>query len=240
MLLKHIEKPVALTKHVSFVLYDCTAIDLVMGGPPCIDYSLANAHREGINGAQGSYMPRFGTLIQKIQRIQPNHHVFFLAENTILRNDKELNLEEGDLECIKESFGVQWVMDVDASYFTPGRRNRTYISNIPLLTKTDDYILDEELVDSPYLTDDFVHCAHYMCDHMKVPRIPEKVACLLASKSRIDKHPTMSVVKTSKGDDGMEYKEHRPLNIKEREAVMGFPVGYVEDAGTFGLPNLSG
>ena len=40
-------------------------------------------------------------------------------------------------------------MNVDALYFTPGRRNRTYISNIPLVTKADDYIRDEELVYSP-------------------------------------------------------------------------------------------
>lgn len=207
----------------------------MIGGPPCIDYSKLNAYREGINGIQGGYMPRFGTLIQKIQRHQPDHHVFFLAENTILSNDIELNLEDGDLESIKESFGVQWAMNVDASCFTPGRRNRTYISNIPLLTKADDYILDEELVDSPYLTDDFVHCVHFLCDHLKVPRIPVKVACLLASKGRIDAHPTMTVVKTNIGNDNKEYIERRPFNIKERESVMGFPVGYVEDAGTIGL-----
>ena len=209
------------------------AIDLVMGGPPCVDYSKVNAHRKGLAGEQGSYMPRFGTLIQKMQSLQPSHHLFFLAENTILRNDEELNLKDGDLEMIKMKFGAQWAMNIDASCFTPGRRNRTYLSNIPLLTKKEDYILDEELVDSPYLNDDVVHCAHFMCDHMKqpVPRILVKVPCFLACKSRIDAHPTMSLVKTSTGNDGKKYMERRPYNIQEREAVMGFPVGYVENAG---------
>jgi hypothetical protein len=177
-------------------------------------------------------MPRFGELIQEIQRIQPNHHVFFLAENTILRNDKELNLEDGDLEIIKKSFGVQWVMNVDAISFTPGRRNRTYISNVPLSTKEDDYIADEELVNCPYLSEDFVHPAHFVCDHMGQRRTAVKVPCFLASKSRIDCHPTMTLVKTSMGEDGKKYIEHRPFNIKEREMIMGFPVGYVENAGT--------
>ena len=63
------------------------AVDFVVGGPPCVDSSGLNARRQGVDGVQGSYMPRFGTLIQKIQRSQPGHHVFFLAENTILRND---------------------------------------------------------------------------------------------------------------------------------------------------------
>ena len=210
------------------------AVDFVIGGPPCIDYSGLNAYREGVQGLQGGYMPRFGTIIQRIQRSQPSHHVFFLAENTILRNDKELNLEDGDLECIKESYGMQWSMDVDASYFSPGRRNRTYFSNIPLYTKADDYIIDEELVDCPYLTDDFLHCVHFVCDHMKKPRVPVKVPCLLACKSRIDAHPPMTVVKESMGNDGIPYIERRPFNVKEREKIMGFPTGYVEDAGTFG------
>ena len=204
-----------------------------MGGPPCVDYSGLNAYREGAKGQQGSYMPRFGTLIQRIQRSQHSHHVFFLAENTILRNDREENLKDGDLECIKESFGVEWSMDVDAASFTPGRRNRTYFSNIPLYTKPDDYILDEELVDCPYLTDVFVHCVHFACDHMNEPRIPVKVPCLLACKSRIDAHPPMTVVKESTGNDGKQYIECRPFNVKERERVMGFPSGYVEEAGTF-------
>ena len=220
---------------ISFVFDAVIAIDLVIGGPPCVDYSALNAHREGVNGDQGSYMPRFGTLIRRIQRMQPKHNVFFLAENTILRNDKEKNLEDGDLETIKASFGVQWAMDVDAVCFTPGRRNRTYISNIPLVTKPEDYILDEELVDCPYLTDDFVHCSHLVCDHNKEERIPEKVACFLASKSGIDKHPEMTLVKTSMGDDGKEYVERRPFNVKERELIMGFPVGYVEKAGTLSM-----
>ena len=177
-------------------------------------------------------MPRFGTIIQKIQRSQPDHHVFFLAENTILRNDREMNLKEGDLETIKESFGVQWSMDIDAQYFTPGRRNRTYISNIPLFIRDGDSILDEELVDASYLTDKFAHPAHLCCDIQKTDRMVVKVPCFLASKSRIDT-PTMAVVKLSEDDKGENFIEKRYLNLKEREIVMGFPIGYVEAAGTF-------
>ena len=218
----------------NFFVSHFIAIDFVIGGPPCVDYSGLNAHREGIHGQQGSYMPRFGALIQAIKRIQSSsHHVFFLAENTILRNDGESKLEDGDLESIKKSFGVQWSMDVNAAYFTPGRRNRTYISNIPWYTKEHDYVLDEELRDCSYLTDDFVHCAHFVCDHRNEQRMIFKVPCLLACRSRIDAHPQMSVVKVSIGDDGKPYTERRPLNIKERERVMGFPSEYVEEAGTF-------
>ena len=208
------------------------AIDFVMGGPPCVDYSGLNAYREGAQGQQGGYMPRFGTLIQRIQQRQPSHHVFFLAENTIIRNDKELSLKDGDLERIKESFGVEWSMDLEALYYTPARRNRTYFSNIPLDIKSDDYVLDEELDDCPYLTDEFVHGIHYMLDQMKKPRIPVKVPCLLACKSRINADP-MTVVKENIGNDGKPYIERRPFNVKERELVMGFPSGYVEEAGMF-------
>ena len=173
-------------------------------------------------------MPRFGTLIQKIQRSQPDHHVFFLAENTILRNGREMNLEEGDLETIKESFGVQWSIDIDAQFFTPGRRNRTYISNIPLFIRDGDCILDEELD----LTDGFAQPGHLCCDFQKTKRMIVKVPCFLASKSRIDSD-TMAVVKMSEYSNGKTYLEKRYFNLKERETVMGFPIGYVEAAGMF-------
>ena len=101
-----------------------------------------------------------------------------------------MNLEEGDLETIKESFGVQWSMDIDAQYFTPGRRNRTYISNITLFIRDGDSILDEELVDASYLTDKFAHPAHLCCDIQKTDRIVVKEPCFIGQKnSRIDPQP---------------------------------------------------
>ena len=107
-----------------------------------------------------------------------------------------MNLEEGDLETIKESFGVQWSMDIDAQYFTPGRRNRTYISNITLFIRDGDSILDEVLLDASYLTDKFAHSAHLCCDIQKTDRIVVKEPCFIGQKnSRIDPQPKRIAIK---------------------------------------------
>jgi hypothetical protein len=71
------------------------------------------------------YKSKFGELIQCIQSLQPNHHVFFLAENTIITNAKSQVLKEGDLEQVKTAFGITWSKDFDANICLPSCRNRT-------------------------------------------------------------------------------------------------------------------
>ena len=84
-----------------------TAIDVVLGGPPCVDFSLVNARREGIEGEQGRYMLQFGRMIRSIERSQRSiersqqpHPLFFLAENVFLRGD--------DLQAAREAFAFDW------------------------------------------------------------------------------------------------------------------------------------
>jgi site-specific DNA-cytosine methylase len=107
-----------------------TAIDIIIGGPPCIDYSGANANRLGVEGRQGSYMVRFGNFIRKLQKLQ-DRPIYFLAENTVLRNTKNKNLVDGDLSVIEEAFSVTVSITFDAKEVSPCRRQRTYLTNIP-------------------------------------------------------------------------------------------------------------
>jgi site-specific DNA-cytosine methylase len=87
----------------SFVPY-VSAIDLIIGGPPCIDYSPVNARRKGADGEQGSYMVRFGMFIRTLERLQredmPRCKLFFLVENVVLTGD--------DLEQVCDAFGLEW------------------------------------------------------------------------------------------------------------------------------------
>jgi hypothetical protein len=81
-----------------------SAIDLVVGGPPCIDYTRVNARRKGAHGEQGSYMIRFGMFIRTLERLQrhdmPHCKLFFLVENVVLFGD--------DLEQVCNAFGLEW------------------------------------------------------------------------------------------------------------------------------------
>jgi hypothetical protein len=109
-----------------------------------------NARRQGTEGEQGKYMLRFGRLVRKIGKqyrvltsIPRKYPVFFMAENTVLRNSGHVSLAEGDLETIKAAFGTNWELTFDSKDVSPCRRKRTYISNIPfaLLSDTDYSIL---------------------------------------------------------------------------------------------------
>lgn len=102
------------------------AIDIVLGGPPCVDFSLVNANRQGVQGSQGQYMLKFGRMIRKIERLQRPNPLFFLAENVILKGD--------DLEETRDAFGLDFdPITVDAMYLSPTRRKRHFIMNIPLV-----------------------------------------------------------------------------------------------------------
>jgi site-specific DNA-cytosine methylase len=91
------------------------AIDLIIGGPPCIDYSAVNAGRQGTQGVQGSYLLRFGRLIRHLERLQERsgqQKLFFLVENVFLR--------EQDLVEIRDAFGIDWnPFEFDAHYISP-------------------------------------------------------------------------------------------------------------------------
>ena len=90
-----------------------------------MDYSKVNAYRQGAEGLQGQYLLRFGRIIRKIERYQAPHPVFFLAENVFLSGD--------DRTAVMEAFGMDWdPIALDAQYFSPTRRNRHFITNIPL------------------------------------------------------------------------------------------------------------
>jgi len=47
-----------------------SAFDLIIGGPPCQDYSKVNAFQKGTTGKQGTYMLDFLKLIRDVERMQ--------------------------------------------------------------------------------------------------------------------------------------------------------------------------
>lgn len=100
------------------------AIDIVIGGPPCQDFSRINATRKGVKGAQGAYLPNFADLIRRIQEEQGDHPLFYLVENVVLH-------EFDDIQRTEKAFGCTAVM-LDAQHFSPTRRNRHYWTNVSM------------------------------------------------------------------------------------------------------------
>lgn len=97
----------------------------MIGGPPCVDYSKVNANRQGYTGDQGSLMIRFGKVIRKIEKMQGDHPLFFLAENVVVDHD--------DLAAVRNAFQTDWdPILFDAQYVSPTRRKRHFVTNIVL------------------------------------------------------------------------------------------------------------
>jgi len=60
-------------------------IDIVIGGPPCTDYSKVNAYRQGTKGEQGGYLVRFGKFIRSLELAQKRK---FQKEKTFFSSGK--------------------------------------------------------------------------------------------------------------------------------------------------------
>jgi hypothetical protein len=126
-------------------------------------------------------MPRFGKLIFQInnRRIQQGYPpVFFLAENTALRNHRDQPLHHGDLEIIKREFNIGWDLVFDSRNVSPIRRKRTYLTNIPLQFQTNDECDPLPIV---CLDDGFD-----IAGHIIEPQMIAKAQGLMASSGRID------------------------------------------------------
>jgi hypothetical protein len=177
-----------------------------------VDYTGVNANGQGVDGKQGQYMLLFGKLVCYINRKQIAQcypPVKFLAENAVIRDDKDLPLEHGDLGTVREAFQVEWDLKFDARSVSPLRRKRTYISNIPL------QLGDKILCDPPPKT-----CLEDGFDvpgHIFEPEMVAKTQGLMASFSRID-DDRMNVYRARPSKKkNPAYYEQRTLMTIERE-----------------------
>jgi hypothetical protein len=213
----------------TLILLYYTAIDIVIGGPPCVDYSGANPYRKGVDGAQGQYMVRFGELISRMQSLesQQGRRIHFLAENSVLYNTMTKEYVEGDRTVICKAFGIDWdPIEVDAKDFSPTRRNRHFLTNIPVEI---DNLDGSSLSGSPFLEDGYKLAAHLVQEEMIA-----KAQCFMASPSSIDDDRML----VFKDNDDKRTVTVRHINVLEREIMMGFPKGYTEEAGKFFGPVL--
>lgn len=90
-------------------------VDLVMGGSPCQDLSVAKGKREGIIGDKSSLFFAFSEIV-RIKRPK-----FFLLENVA-------SMSTRDRDIISTSLGVEPV-EINSDLFTPQKRRRLYWKN---------------------------------------------------------------------------------------------------------------
>jgi site-specific DNA-cytosine methylase len=193
------------------------AIDIILGGPPCVDYSAVNAYRKGVHGEQGQYLLRLGKLVHAIRKhkLQRGHPLFFLAENVVLR-DK-------DLDEVSDSFGIT-PLEVDAHYYSPCRRKRHFFMNYPVDLDFTTLAASSEVASC--LEEGWMHPADAIkeraCGLLEEAARLRKANSFMASLIRLDDE-RMTVVKKSEPGGFVG----RSLMVVERERMMGFPEAYV-------------
>lgn len=95
--------------------FDIGNIDLMIGGSPCQDFSLANHKRDGLNGVKSGL---FFEYLRLLKECQPT---YFLLENVAM-NDK-------DLELISQYVGT-YPVNINSELVSAQMRNRNYWTNI--------------------------------------------------------------------------------------------------------------
>lgn len=115
---------------------DLPKIDLLIGGSPCQDFSMANKNREGLDGCKSGL---FFEYLRLLQELKPT---YFLLENVKMKKEEQ--------EKISELLGVQPI-NINSNLVSAQNRNRLYWTNIPNVTiPQDKNIVLQDILDSGY------------------------------------------------------------------------------------------
>ena len=122
--------------------YDYTNIDLLIGGSPCQDLSIAKKNREGLVGNRSSL---FWEYVRILKKVKPK---YFILENVD-------SMPKEAKAIITETLGVEPII-INAALVSAQNRKRLFWTNIKGVTQPEDkeiYLKDilENNVDAKYL-----------------------------------------------------------------------------------------
>lgn len=120
-------------------------IDLLIGGSPCQDLSIAKAGRQGLAGERSKL---FWEYVRILKEAKPK---YFILEN-VASMSKEAKAQ------ITEIMGVEPIM-IDAALVSAQQRKRLFWTNIPGVTQPDDRgILLKDVIESGLVDRDKAYC----------------------------------------------------------------------------------
>ena len=113
---------------------DFSNIDLLVGGSPCVDLSIAKRDRKGLDGEHSSL---FWEYVRILREVKPT---WFVLENVA-------SMPKKDRDIITAEMGVEPVM-VDASLVSAQSRRRYFWTNIPFTLPADRNILLKDILET--------------------------------------------------------------------------------------------
>ncbi|MBR1625622.1 MAG: DNA (cytosine-5-)-methyltransferase [Bacteroidales bacterium] len=99
-------------------------IDLLIGGSPCQDLSIAKKDRKGLEGSRSGLFFKY---VEALQTIKPK---YFLLENVA-------SMKKEDRDIITEIMGVEPIM-INSALLSAQQRKRYYWTNIPNVIQPED------------------------------------------------------------------------------------------------------
>ena len=99
-------------------------IDLLIGGLPCQDLSIAKKDRKGLEGSRSGLFFKY---IEALKTIKPK---YFLLENVA-------SMKKEDKDTITEIIGVEPIM-INSALLSAQQRKRYYWTNIPGVVQPED------------------------------------------------------------------------------------------------------
>lgn len=119
--------------------------DLLIGGSPCQDLSIAKTNRQGLLGSRSSL---FFEYVNALNIIKPK---YFLFENVA-------SMSKENKDIISKCLGVEPIM-INSSLVSAQQRKRLYWTNIPNVTQpTDKKILLKDILENGYPYQEKSYC----------------------------------------------------------------------------------
>lgn len=119
--------------------------DLLLGGSPCQDLSIANPNRKGLLGSRSSL---FFEYVRALNEIKPK---YFLFENVA-------SMSNQNKDIISNCLGVKPIL-INSALVSAQQRKRLYWTNIPNVQQpTDKKILLKDILENGYPYQEKSHC----------------------------------------------------------------------------------
>lgn len=120
-------------------------VDLLIGGSPCQDLSIAKENRKGLNGERSGLFFRF---VDALKQARPK---YFLLENVA-------SMPKEEKDTITEILGVEPIL-INSALLSAQNRKRLYWTNIKNIAQPEDsQIFLKDIVETGETSDDKAYC----------------------------------------------------------------------------------